>query len=106
MDQVLANLREEGATQEMLDNAIVKIRSDLYDNLGGFFGFGRADLLCSFALFDDDPYRINQIENEFKKITVEDVNRTIEEYLSSTNRTILTLKPLAGQATGQSSASK
>ena len=95
IDKVVADLKESGVTQTMLDNAIVKIRSSLYDNLGGFFGFGRADLLCSFALFDDNPARINEIESEFKKITVEDVNKTIDNFLKSTNRTILTLKPLA-----------
>ena len=97
VDEVMMQLKEEGVTQEMLDNAIVKIRSSLYDNLGGFFGFGRADLLASFALFDDNPARINEIEEELKKITVEDVNNTINSYLASTNRTILTLKPLAAQ---------
>ncbi len=95
IDGVIADLQTSGVTQEMLDKAIVKIRSSLYDNLGGFFGFGRADLLCSFALFDDNPGRINEIESEFKKVTVEDVNKTIEDYLRSTNRTVLTLKPLA-----------
>ena len=95
VDGIIADLETNGVTQEMLDNAVVKIRSSLYDDLGGFFGFGRADLLCSFALFDDDPSRINQIESEFKKITVEDVNSTIKSYLRSSNRTILTLKPLA-----------
>ncbi|MEP5612054.1 MAG: pitrilysin family protein [Cyclobacteriaceae bacterium] len=95
IDKVVADLKATGVTQEMLDNAIVKIRSSLYDNLGGFFGFGRADLLCSFALFDDNPQRINEIESEFKKVTVEDVNKAIGDVLRSTNRTILTLKPLA-----------
>ncbi len=91
----MLDLQSSGVTQEMLDNAVVKIRSDLYDDLGGFFGFGRADLLCSFTLFDDDPSRINQIEDEFKQVTIEAVNNTINNYLRSTNRTILTLKPLA-----------
>lgn len=95
IDGVIADLEATGVTQDQLDKAIVKIRSSLYDNLGGFFGFGRADLLCSFALFDDNPARINEIESEFKKVTVEDVNNTIKNYLRSTNRTILTLKPLA-----------
>ena len=84
----------EGITQEMIDKALVKMRSSLYDDLGGFFGVGRADLLCSFALFDDDPYRINSIEGEFKKITPEVMNKTIKEYLRSSNRTILTVNPL------------
>ena len=78
----------------MIDNAIVKMRSNLYDDLGGNFGFGRADLLCSFALFDDDPSRINTLEDEFKKVTPEIVKKTISEYLRKTNRTILVVNPL------------
>ncbi|GAB4250898.1 MAG: pitrilysin family protein [Ekhidna sp.] len=97
IDTVIGELKSAGVTQEMLDNAVVRIRSSLYDNLGGFFGFGRADLLASFALFDDDPHRINQIEASFKEVTVEDVNRTLEQYLTPSNRTILTLNPLGAQ---------
>ncbi len=97
VDEVMQDLEKTGITQEQLDNALIKIRSGLYDDLGGFFGFGRADLLCSFALFDDDPNRINKIESAFKKVTVADVNETIRTYLSATNRTVLTLKPLAAE---------
>lgn len=99
-EQIMAGVDEvidqvsQGITQEMLDRALVKMRSNLYDNLGGTFGLGRADLLCSFALFDDDPSRINSLEDEFKKITPEVVNKTISEYLRKTNRTILTVNPL------------
>jgi predicted Zn-dependent peptidase len=82
-------------TQEELDLAIVKIRSSLYDNIGGFFGVGRADLLACFALFDDDPSRINSIENEFKKVTPEVIRKTAKEYLRNTNRTILIVDPKA-----------
>ena len=32
-----------------------------------FGGFGRADLLASYALFDDKPDNINQIEANFQK---------------------------------------
>lgn len=98
VDAVMLDLSESGVTQEMLDLAVVKIRSQLYDDLGQFFGLGRADLLCSFALFDDDPYRINTLEAEFKKVTPEQINATIEQYLRSTNRTILTVKPTAAEA--------
>ncbi|MFD0862181.1 M16 family metallopeptidase [Sungkyunkwania multivorans] len=101
VDEVISKI-EAGVTQEMLDNAIVKMRSQLYDDLGGFFGLGRADLLCSFALFDDNPDRINTIEDEFRKVTPELVNKTIKEYLRPTNRTILTVNPLAKQENPQS----
>ncbi|MEQ9415774.1 MAG: pitrilysin family protein, partial [Cyclobacteriaceae bacterium] len=82
-------------TQEEVDLAIVKIRSSLYDDMGGFFGVGRADLLACFALFDDDPNRINHIEAEFKKITPEIIKNTAKEYLRKTNRTVLILDPKA-----------
>ncbi len=95
VDSVIADLETNGVTQEQLDNALIKFRSSFYDNVGSFFGFGRADLLCSFALFDDNPERINQLESEFLKVNPELVNKTIKEYLRSTNRTILTVKPLA-----------
>ena len=83
----------------MLDKAIVKIRSELYDDLGGTFGLGRADLLCSFALFDDNPERINTLEEEFRKVDIETVKRTIDQYLKPSNRTILVVNPLLADNT-------
>ncbi len=82
-------------TQEELDLAVVKMRSKLYDDLGGFFGVGRADMLASFALFDDDPARLNTLEDEFKKVTPELIKKTAKEYLRPTNRTILIIDPKA-----------
>ncbi len=97
-DEILTSISEvmtdlkTNIDQEMIDKAIVKLRSQLYDNIGGTFGLGRADLLCSFALFDDNPQRINTLEDEFKKITPEIMKRTIDEYLVDSNRTILTVE--------------
>ncbi len=93
IDEVMIAMKNN-LSQEMIDRAIVKIRSQLYDDLGGFYGLGRADLLCSFALFDDNPARINLIEDEFKKVTLDTMTKTIEEYLRKTNRSILTVNPL------------
>ena len=96
VDEAVAELKT--VSQEELDLAIVKMRSDLYDNLSDLYGFGTADLLASFALFDDNPSRINTLEDEFKKITPEIVKRTVEEYLRPTNRTILLIDPKAGES--------
>jgi zinc protease len=93
MNEAIAEL--DTISQEDLDRALVKVRSNLYDNLGQFFGFGRADLLASFALFDDDPSRINTLEDEFKKVTPDIVKKTVKEYLRPTNRTILIIDPKA-----------
>ncbi len=93
VDEVIDNLKMN-ITQNVIDNALIKMKSKLYDDLGGTFGLGRADLLCSFALFDDDPNRINNIEAQFEKITPDIMKKTIDEYLRKTNRTILTVNPL------------
>lgn len=90
VDQAISELNS--VTQEELDMAIIKLRSDLYSTLGGN-GIGRADLLASFALFDDDPSRINTLEGEFKKITPDQIKKTAAEYLKASNRTILIVDP-------------
>jgi len=94
VDKAIAEL-QTNVTTEDLKLAIVKVRSRLYDDVGDFYGFGRADLLASFALFDDDPARINTLEDEFKKVTPELIKKTALEYLRPTNRTILIIEPKA-----------
>lgn len=93
LDQAIEEFKTTKVTQADLDRALVKMRSDLYTSLGGFYGFGRADLLASFALFDDNPARINELEAEFKKLTPEVLQKTAEKYLAPSNRTILMLEP-------------
>ncbi len=48
------------------------------------------------ALFDDDPSRINRLETEFRKVTPALLQKTAQEYLRPTNRTVLIVEP--GQA--------
>ena len=95
VDGVIEQVRAKPVDRATLDRAKIKLRSDLYDTVGGFFGFGRADLLACFALFDDDPARINRLEAEFNKVTPELIQQTAREYLRPTNRTVLTIEPAA-----------
>jgi predicted Zn-dependent peptidase len=52
-------------------------------------------LLAAFALFDNDPARINTLEAEFRKVTPAIMQQTVRDYLRPTNRTILIVNPLA-----------
>ena len=52
-----------------------------------------SDLLASFALFDDNPARINSLEEQFRKVTPELIQKTAQEYLRPTNRTIVVVEP-------------
>jgi predicted Zn-dependent peptidase len=95
LDQEINRLAKGGIDQATLDLAVVKLRSSLYDQLSGSDNFGRADMLASFALFDNDPSRINRLETEFHQVTPALMQRTLQEYLRPTNRTLLIVNPLA-----------
>jgi predicted Zn-dependent peptidase len=82
-------------TAEDLQLALVKIRSGLYDAMGGNFGIGKINLLACFALFDDNPAKVNMLETEFKKVTPELIRKTARQYLRPGNRTILIIEPKA-----------
>jgi zinc protease len=92
-DSVIEGLTSKPVEQKLLDRSVTKLRAYLYDSMTQFAGFGRANLLACFALFDDDPARINNLEGEFRKITPAIIQRTAKEYLKSSNRTVLTIEP-------------
>lgn len=92
LDSVVAGLQEKEVLQKDINRALVKLRSGLYDTMTQFGGFGRADLLACFAIFDDNPQKINQIEANFRKVTPALIKKTAKEYLRNTNRTTVILK--------------
>ena len=91
VDEVIAQVQDKPVDQKVIDRAIVKLRSGLYDTMTQFGGFGRADLLASYALFDDAPANINQIEANFHMVTPALIQKTAKEYLRKTNRTVVIL---------------
>jgi predicted Zn-dependent peptidase len=93
IDQEISRLQATPVTKEELDLALVKRRSALYAEQEQFVRFGRANLLAAYALFDDDPSKINRLEAEFRKVTPELIQKTARDYLRPTNRTILTITP-------------
>jgi predicted Zn-dependent peptidase len=97
-DAAIEPLRNAPVDQATLDRALVKVRSSLYAELEQFAGFGRANLLASFALFDNDPGRINELERGFAQVTPALLLRTAREYLRTTNRTVEFIVPAAKTA--------
>jgi predicted Zn-dependent peptidase len=93
IDEEITRLQTTPVTKDELELALVKRRSRLYADYEQFVGFGRANLLAAFALFDDDPAKINRLEDEFRKVTPELIQKTAKEFLRNTNRTILTITP-------------
>src|ERR687896_74558 len=97
IETVLSEVREKGITDAELKQAKTSLRSGFLENIeGGFMPrFGRANLLAAFALFDNDPRRINTILDELEKVTVEDVKAAAEKWFVPTNRTTLDSRPAA-----------
>jgi zinc protease len=98
MDGVIEPLRTKPVDQKTLDRALVKARSDLYDAFGAQGGFGLMDILASFALFDDNPGKVNTLATELGKVTPELLQKTAAEYLRPENRTVLVVEPKAAAA--------
>ena len=99
LDGVIEQVRTEPVDAETVARAQVKWRSRYYDNVANFWGFGRADLLASLALFDDNPQQINEFEAEMATVTPELILQTAKEYLRPGNRTVLVLEAGAAEAT-------
>ena len=97
IDSAIESVRSAPVDAETLRRAKIKWRSSFYNNASAFFGFGRADILASLALFDDDPNSLNSFEAEIEKVTPELVQATAQEYLRSSNRTIFVLEAGAGE---------
>jgi len=103
VDREIEQLRTTPIEQAEFERVRIKVRSDFYDKIGRFCGLGRAELLACFALFDDNPNRINSIEERFEQVTPELILETAREYLRPTNRTVLMIEPEpTGQAGGES----
>jgi predicted Zn-dependent peptidase len=96
IDGVIESVRNTPVDAETLRRAKIKWRSSFYNDVSATFGFGRADLLASLALFDDDPESLNTFEAEMAKVTSELIQTTAQEYLRSSNRTVLVLEAGAG----------
>ncbi len=90
-------LRNAPVDHATLERARVKARSSYYADLEQIFGFGRADLLATHALFDGDAATVNRIEPSLLAVTPELIQRTAEEWLRPTNRTVVALQPGGGQ---------
>jgi predicted Zn-dependent peptidase len=96
VDEQIDKMRTAPVDPATLARAKVKVRARFYDQVDAFHGFGKADLLASYALFDDAPQNVNAILDGFDKVTPELLQKTAQEWLRKTNRTVLVVNPGAG----------
>jgi predicted Zn-dependent peptidase len=102
IESVLDDVRKNGITAAELAQAKTTMRSAFLDDMeaGGMPLFGRANLLGVFALFDDNPGRINSILGELDKVTLDDVKAAANKWLVPANRTSIDSRPAGKTASG------
>ena len=93
VDAEIARIQAEPPSEEELARALTKLRASLYDLAGSSTRFGLLDLLASFALFDDDPERINRLEANFRKVTPALISEVARTYLTPERRTLQVVQP-------------
>ena len=102
IERVLSEVRDKGVTPAELAQAKTTMRSSFLDELesGLMPRFGRANLLGTLALFDDDPGKINTILAELEKVTVDDIKAAAGRWLIPSNRTSIDSRPAPKPAAG------
>jgi predicted Zn-dependent peptidase len=91
VDAIVRDVQEKGVTAKELADAKVRFRSNFYDQLESTFG--KANLLASFALFNDDPERINKVLPQYLAVTAAQIQDVARKYLVTGNRTAIDRVP-------------
>jgi predicted Zn-dependent peptidase len=92
-DAEIESLRTTPVDSATLERARTKMRSSLYSIVEEFSGLGKLDLLASFALFDNDPSKINTLEDGFAAVTADQIMKAANEWLRKENRTVYVVLP-------------
>ncbi|HKO02043.1 MAG TPA: insulinase family protein, partial [Thermoanaerobaculia bacterium] len=93
IDAITKEIAEKGVTAKELADAKVRFRANWYDQLET--SFGRANLLASFALFHDEPARINKVLEMYESVTAAQLQAAAKKYLVPQNRTSIDRVPAA-----------
>lgn len=103
-DEVIEAVRTHGLEPAALARARTKARASLFGTIADQYipGFGLADLLASFELFEGDANRVNDLDARFAAVTPELVAQVAREYLRPENRVLLELH--AGAATTEAAS--
>jgi len=96
IDSVVSDIQNNGVTDKELHDAKVRNESNFFDQLES--GTGKANLLASFALFDDDPGKVNRLLPLFNAVTADQIREAARKYLVPSNRTVIDRVPAKGDS--------
>jgi zinc protease len=98
-DEVIAEVQNNGLSEDELRQLKIKWRADYYATLesgrGGHMPkYGLMHLLACFTLFDEEPQLVNTILDGFLAVTREDIQAAAKKYLQTSQRAIVFRTPV------------
>jgi zinc protease len=93
MEEEIAHLQTDLISEAELARAKMKAKTTHYARIRS--SLSRAMELSQDAVFFDDPGRINSYEQNYQKVSREDVQRVAKKYLVEANRTVVITMPKA-----------
>lgn len=97
LDAELQKVQSEGIKPEELARAKTQARVSAVNRLQT--ALGRANQLSLYAVFFNDPNRINSLLPKLEAVSAEDVQRVARKYLVRENRVVLIVQPAKGTET-------
>lgn len=104
VDEEIARIQSGGVTPDEMNKARAQERAAAVGQLQS--ALGRANALSQYAVFYDDPGRINTELSRLQAVTAADVQRVAQKYLSAANRVVVTVQPAGAGAPRVSAASE
>jgi predicted Zn-dependent peptidase len=91
LDSEVAKIIESGVTQEEVDKAI---RANRVALAGSYrTALARATALSLYAIYFNDPNRVNTLAENLSKVTAKDVQAAAKKYLTKNNRAVVVVEP-------------
>ncbi len=103
VDEEIARVQTGGVTSDEMSKARAQERAAAVGQLQTTLG--RANALSQYAVFYNDPGRINTELTRLQAVTADDVRRVARKYLTSANRVVVIVQP-AGAARVSAEGSK
>jgi predicted Zn-dependent peptidase len=94
VDREIARVQAEGVTAAELEKTRTQARMAAVGSLQT--ALGRANTLAEYAVFYNDPNRINTLLSRLQAVTAADVQRVARQYLTRGNRVVVLVQPAVG----------